>query len=177
MRPDAPIGQTPGLREWWARDHLSALSARSPEGKVYVHSQERALHAADVVALLAHLRREGPGRLVVIWDGAPMHRRQTIQDFLANGAPPRLHVERLPADAPARNPDEGCWAQRKGVELRHVCCFNLPHLGHARREAVRRVRRKPRISQGCFKGAGLSIITLWSNWLRVLGTAELPHID
>jgi transposase len=155
VRTYAPIGQTPVLREWWTRDHLSAISAISPEGKVYFHSQESALHAADVVAFLEHLLREVPGRLVVIWDGAPIHRGHIIKDFLANGAAQRLHIERLPAYAPELNPDEGFWAQLKGVELRNVCCFNLPHLGHELRDAVRRVRRKRRIIQGCFKGAGL----------------------
>jgi transposase len=55
------------------------------------------MHAEEVVALLEPLRREGPGRLVLIWDGAPMHRSHTIQECLANGASPRLHLERLPA--------------------------------------------------------------------------------
>ena len=155
MRTYAPIGQTPILREWWTRDHLSAISAISPEGKVYVHSQESALNSADVVAFLEHLLREVPGRMVIIWDGAPIHRSQVIQEFLANGTAQRIHVERLPAYAPDLNPGEGLWQQLKGVELRNVCCLNLPHLRHELRDAVRRVRRKPRIIHGCFKGAGL----------------------
>ncbi len=155
MRTYAPVGQTPMLRDWWTRDHLSAISAISPEGKVYFHSQEVALDSADVVAFLEHLLREVPGRMVIIWDGAPIHRSQVIQEFLANGTAQRIHVERLPAYAPDLNPGEGLWQQLKGVELRNVCCLNLPHLRHERRDAVCRVRRKPRIIHGCFKGAGL----------------------
>ena len=83
-----------------------------------------------------------------------MHRRHTIQECLANGAAHRLHLERLPAYAPELNPVEGVWPQRTGVELRHVCGFNLPHLRHELRDAVKRVRRKPRILKGCFAGAG-----------------------
>jgi transposase len=155
VRTYAPIGQTPILREWWTRDHLSAISAISPEGKVYFHSQESALNSADVVAFLEHLLREVPGRMVLIWDGAPIHRSQVIQEFLVNGTAQRIRVERLPAYAPDLNPGEGLWQQLKGVELRNVCCLNLPHLRHELRDAVRRVRRKPRIIHGCFKGAGL----------------------
>ncbi len=33
-----PVGQTPILVEWWTRDHRSAISTISPEGKVYFHS-------------------------------------------------------------------------------------------------------------------------------------------
>jgi transposase len=155
VRTYAPVGQTPILREWCTRDHLSAISAISPEGKLYFHSQDHSINSADVVGFLEHLLREVPGRMVIIWDGAPIHRSQVIRDFLANGAAPRLHLERLPAYAPELNPGEGLWQQLKGVELRNVCCVDLPHLHRELRDAVKRVRRKPRMIQGCFKGAGL----------------------
>ena len=96
MRTYAPVGHTPILREWWTRDHLSAISALSPDGKLYFHCQDDALNSADVVAVLEHLLREVPGRMVIIWDGAPIHRSQVIRDFLANGASQRIHLERLP---------------------------------------------------------------------------------
>jgi transposase len=155
VRTYAPIGQTPILREWWTRDHLSAISAISPEGKLYFHSQDHALNSDDVVGFLEHLLREVPGRMVVIWDGAPIHRSQVIRDFLANGAAQRLHLERLPAYAPELNPGEGLWQQLKGVELRNVCCSNIPHLRHELRDAVKRVRRRPRLITSFFRGAKL----------------------
>jgi transposase len=155
VRTYAPVGQTPILREWWTRDHLSAIAAISPEGKLYLHSQDHALDSADVVAFLDHLLREVPGRMIIIWDGAPIHRSQLIQEFLARGAAPRLHLERLPAYAPDLNPGEGLWQQLKGVELRNVCCFTLAHLRVELRNAVKRVRRKPRLIQSFFRGAKL----------------------
>jgi transposase len=155
VRTYAPRGQTPILREWCTRDHLSALSAISPAGKLYFHGQDGPLNSADVVAFLEHRLREIPGRLVIIWDGAPIHRSQVIKGFLASGAAQRLHLERLPAYAPELNPGEGLWQQLKGVELRNGCCFNIPHLRHELRDAVKRVRRKAHILKGCFAGAGL----------------------
>jgi transposase len=155
VRTYAPVGQTPILEEWWTREHLSAISAISPAGKLYFHSQDHPINSDDVVAFLEHLLREVSGRIVLIWDSSPIHRSHTIQEFLANGATQRLHLERLPAYAPELNPDEGVWQQLKGVELRNVCCFNLPQLHHELRDAVKRVRRKPRIIHGCFQGAGL----------------------
>lgn len=155
MRTDAPVGHTPVLREWWTRDHLSAISAISPAGKLSFHGQDHPINSADVVTFLEHLRREIPGRLVIIWDGSPIHRSQTIKEFLANGAAQRLHLERLPAYAPELNPDEGLWQQLKGVELRHLCCCNLPHLRRELRDAVKRVRRKPRLISSLFRGAKL----------------------
>jgi transposase len=155
VRTYAPVGQTPILREWWTRDHLSAIAAISPEGKLYFHSQDRAIDSADVVAFLEHLLREVPGRIIIIWDGAPIHRSRVIQEFLAHGAAQRIHVERLPAYAPELNPGEGLWGHLKGVELRNVCCFTIRHLRNELLEAVKRVRRKPRMIKGCFQGAKL----------------------
>ena len=75
--------------------------------------------------------------------------------FLVNGAAQRLHLERLPAYAPDLNPGEGLWQQLKGVELRNLCCLYIPHLRHELRDAVKRVRRKPRLIQSFFRGAKL----------------------
>ena len=155
MRTYAPIGHTPILREWWTRDHLSVISALSPAGKLYFHCQDGAINSADVLVFLEHLLREVPGRMVIIWDGAPIHRSHLVKAFLANGAAHRIHLERLPAYAPELNPGEGLWAHLKGVELRNVCCVDIPHLRGELRDAVKRVRRKPRILKGCFQGARL----------------------
>jgi transposase len=113
------------------------------------------MNSEAMVTFVEHLLREVPGRMVLIWDGSPIHRSQTIQAFLATGASQHLHLERLPAYAPELNPGEGVWQQLKGVELRHVCCFDLRHLRDELLAAVKRVRRKPRILKGCFAGAGL----------------------
>jgi len=59
VRTYAPVGQTPILEEWWTRDHLSAISAISPEGKLYFHDQDGAITSEDVVAFLEHLLPRG----------------------------------------------------------------------------------------------------------------------
>jgi hypothetical protein len=81
VRTYAPVGQTPILREWHTRDHLSAISAISPQGKLYFHAQDHAMNSADVVAFLEHLLREVPGRLIIMSDGAPIHHSQVIKMF------------------------------------------------------------------------------------------------
>jgi transposase len=155
VRTSAPVGHPPLVQEWYTRDHLSAISASSPAATRDGAGQARPLPAEDVVACREQLRREVPGRLVILWDGAPMHRRRVVTACLAHGAAARLHVERLPADAPELNPGEGLWAHLQGVERRHVCCCDLPRLRRALREAVTRVRRKPRVIEGFFRGAKL----------------------
>jgi hypothetical protein len=74
VRTYAPIGQTPILKENLTRDHLSAMSGITLEGKFYMLEQERAFKGEDVVRFLKHLMRQVPGKLLVIWDGSPIHR-------------------------------------------------------------------------------------------------------
>jgi hypothetical protein len=53
------------------------------------------------------------GKIVLIWDGSPMHRAHEIKDFLSRGAAKRLHLKQLPGSAPDLTPDEGIWNDRE----------------------------------------------------------------
>jgi DDE superfamily endonuclease len=127
VRTYAPVGHTPILREWWTRDHLSVIAGSSPEGKLYFHSQDHALDSTGVVGFREHLLRQVSGRMVIIWDGAPIHRSHRIQDFLANGAAERLHLERLPAYAPELNPGEGLGNSSKASSYA-MCAASTSHI-------------------------------------------------
>jgi transposase len=83
------------------------MSAITLEGKLYMTEQERAFKGEDVVRFLKHLMRQIPGKLLVIWDGSPIHRGGAVKDFLASGASKRLKLEQLPGYAPDLNPEEG----------------------------------------------------------------------
>ena len=95
--------------------------------------------------------------------------------FLQSLAAQRLHLKRLPADAPERNPGEGLWHQLKGVERRHVCCFNSPRLTREVRDAVKRVRRRPRLITSFFRGAKLWIVKTGSVNFLMVGLHALLH--
>jgi transposase len=153
----APKGQTPLLRVPLTRDHLSAISAITQDGRLLLRVQDRALRSPDVVRFLQHLLRQIPGKLLVIWDGAPIHRGQPVKDFLAAGGAERLHLEPLPAYAPELNPDEGIWRYLKRVELRNVCCPTLWDLSHELRLAVARLRHKAAAIRGCIAHAGYAV--------------------
>jgi transposase len=106
VRTYAPVGKTPVLRERLSRDHLSAMSAITLEGKLYMIEQEKAFKGEDVVRFLKHLMGQIPGKLLIIWDGSPIHRGGAVKGFLAGGAAYRLQLEQLPGYAPDLNPDE-----------------------------------------------------------------------
>jgi len=105
VRTYAPRGQTPILRVPLTRDHISAISGITMDGTLLLMVQERAFRSPDVVRFLKHLLRHIPGKLLVIWDGSPIHRGQPVKDFLANGGAERFRLERLPGYAPDLNPD------------------------------------------------------------------------
>ncbi len=126
-RTYAPVGETPILTEKPRREHLSAISAITPGGGLYMLLKKKSYKAPDVVRFLKHLLIKLSGKLLIIWDGASIHRARAIKDFLKNGASKRLHLEKLPAYAPELNPDEDVWNNLKN-QLKNVCCKNLKEL-------------------------------------------------
>jgi transposase len=157
VRTYAPVGKTPILQENLTRDHLSAMSAITLEGKLYMIEQERAFKAEDAVRFLQHLMRQIPGELLVIWDGSPIHRGGAVKDFLARGASSRLQLEQLPGYAPDLNPDEGIWKHLKCVELKNLCCESLAELKVELRKAKERLRHKRDVILGCIRQPGFEV--------------------
>jgi transposase len=153
----APCGQTPILRVPLTRDHLSAISGITPDGKLFMIVQDMAFDGAAIVRFLCHLLRHISGNLLLIWDGLPAHHGQAVKDFLAQGAAHRLHLEPLPGYAPELNPDEGVWHYLKSVQLRNLCCHDLAELRLALRRATWRLRQKVHSLVGCFAQVHLGV--------------------
>lgn len=157
VRTYAPVGQTPVLKVKLTRDHLSVMGAITPEGKIIMRSQDHSYKGPDVVRFLQLLTREIPGKLLVIWDGAPIHRSQVVKDYLRKGGAKRIHLEQLPAYAPELNPQEGVWNLLKRVELKNVCCLDCQHLRREVLHAKERLRHRKSILRQCFAHAGCSL--------------------
>jgi transposase len=157
VRTYAPVGQTPILKEHLTRDHLSAMSGITLDGRLYMLEQQRAFKGDDVVRFLRHLMRQIPGKLLIIWDGSPIHRGRAIKDFLASGAAGRVQLEQLPGYAPDLNPDEGVWKHLKCVELKNLCCESLAELKIELRKAKERLRHKREVILGCIRQPGLEV--------------------
>ena len=157
VRTYAPVGQTPILKEHLTRDHLSAMSGITLDGRLYMLEQQRAFKGDDVVRFLKHLMHQIPGKLLIIWDGSPIHRGRAIKDFLASGAAGRVQLEQLPGYAPDLNPDERVWKHLKCVELKNLCCESLAELKIELRKAKERLRHKREVILGCIRQPGLEV--------------------
>ncbi len=96
VRTYAPEAQTPVLHEKQTRDHLSVMGGMTPAGKVYTLARQESLNGLHSVEFLKHLLRVAGPRLLVIWDGSPIHRRAAVKEFVAG------HARQGLAGGPAR---------------------------------------------------------------------------
>ena len=157
VRTYAPRAQTPVVREKRTRDHLSVMGGMTPQGKVYTLVRQRPLNGLDCIEFLEHLQAVTGRRLLVIWDGSPIHRRVAVREFVA-GSKGKIVVEAMPGYAPDLNPwDEGGWHHLKNVEMRNLVTHDLEELHEQFHLAVDRLRQKPHLVQAFFAQAGLSL--------------------
>lgn len=156
-RTYAPVGCPPVLKVFLTRDHLSIMSGISPSGSLFTMIREDSLNGEAAVMFLRHVRGCVERKLLVIWDGSPIHRGKIMQNFLLNGAAKHIHLEALPPYAPDLNPDEGVWQHTKCADLRNICCLDLHDLHLHVRGSYERLRRRPVLIQSFFARAGLAI--------------------
>jgi transposase len=153
----SPIAHTPVLRAKLTRDHLSVMAGMTPAGKVYTLARQESLSGSHSVEFLVHLTRVAGERLLVIWDGSPIHRRVLVRDFAAETRG-KVRLETLPGYAPDLNPwDEGGWHHLKNVEMRNLVCKDLEELHEQFHLAMHRLRQKAWLIASFFKQAGLEL--------------------
>jgi transposase len=153
----APRGHTPAIRTKLTRDHLSVMGGMTPEGRIYTLARQESLTGAHSVEFLMHLMRVAAKRLLVIWDGSPIHRRMLVQQFVAQQKG-KLRLESLPGYAPDLNPwDEGGWNHLKNVEMRNLVCNDVEELHEAFHLAVHRLRQKNQLIPSFFNQAKLPL--------------------
>jgi transposase len=154
VRTYAPRGKTPVLPETVTRDHWSVRAGITPEGRLIQRTQEAAFNGEGVVRFLRHRLRQVKGKLLVLWDGAPIHRCKEVKTFLSEGGAERLHLEQFPGYSPDLNPQEGVWSCLKRGKLGNVCCHDLPELSRELHKAFHRLRHKTDILNACIRQPG-----------------------
>jgi transposase len=158
VRTYGPKGQTPVIREKQTRDHLSVMGGMTPEGKVYTLVRQESLNGLHSIEFLIHLQKVAQERLLVIWDGSPIHRRVAVKEFVAQSKG-KIELAALPGYAPDLNPwDEGGWNHLKNVQMRNLVCHDLEELHEQFHLALARLRQKPHLIQAFFAQAGLPLV-------------------
>jgi transposase len=157
VRTWAPRGSTPILRVKLTRAHLSAMSGITLDGQLFMQVRKMSYDADAVIGFLRVLLRKINGKILIIWDGSPIHRNHKIKAFLTAGAAKRIHLEQLPGYAPDLNPDEGIWQYLKRVELGNRCCTDLDHLYQEVIRARERLRHKRALIRSCSQHCGYAV--------------------
>jgi hypothetical protein len=97
-RTYAPVGETPILHHRLSHDHLSVIGAVGLNAKLYFQVYEEAISSAEVIRFLKHLLRHIPGKLLIVWDGAMIHREpRPSSSSSATGRPCEFTWNAFPA--------------------------------------------------------------------------------
>ncbi|WP_171063050.1 transposase, partial [Larkinella sp. C7] len=95
--------------------------------------------------------------ILLIWDGAAIHRSERVKAFLKS-RPGRIHLERLPAYSPQLNPVELVWSQLKR-SLKNQVFTSLEELTVAVLDQVKSLEREPKLVQAFFNKKEIGFIT------------------
>lgn len=115
--------------------------------RFYFQIHAGSIKGPQVVEFLRHL--------LVLWDGAAIHRCAAVRDYLAS-TEGRVTAERLPAYAPELNPVEYMWGHLKIHEIANlVASPSVWNLSFEATKALRRMRRRPSIITACYAQAEL----------------------
>jgi transposase len=154
----APCGQTPVLVEQAGRAHLSLIAAIAPNGRIYLAGQDQSFTSEDIVWFLNKLcGRYRKRDMLLIWDGAAIHRSEVVKAFLTE-RPGRLHLERLPAYSPELNPVELVWSQLKR-RLKNQVFTDLEELAAVVLDQVKYLEKDPKLVQAFFNKKEIAFIT------------------
>jgi transposase len=153
VRTWAPRGQTPLLQETFNWKSLSIIGGLALL-RFYFQIHPGSIKGEQVVEFLRHLQRHLPGKLLVLWDGAPIHRSALVRDYVA-GTRDRIVVERLPAYAPELNPVEYMWGHLKNHQISNLLVTKAWELSFEATAALRRMRRRPSVITACYAQADL----------------------
>ena len=153
VRTWAPRGQTPVLRETFNWKSLSIIGGLAL-WRFYFQIHKGSIKSPQVIEFLRHLRRHIPGKLLILWDGAPIHRSLLVKHYIASTRKSIL-LERFPAYAPELNPVEYMWGHLKGHEIGNLLVTKAWELSFEASAALRRMRRRPSIIAACYTQAEL----------------------
>ena len=98
----SPRGQTPVLQYHFNWKTLSAIAGVT-WWNFYFRLFPGSIRTPQVLEFLQHLLRHLDTKLLIVWDGAAIHRSRAVWDFVRRQQG-RLWLEPLPAYAPELNP-------------------------------------------------------------------------
>lgn len=133
---------------------MSTAVALTLSGKIYKRHFEGSVNSTKLVEALDHLRRHTPGKIILIWDRARIHRSQISKIYLEKH--PQILIEELPAYAPELNPEEYCHGNVK-QGLKNARPTDKKEMRSMLDRGFARLRQRPDLLLSFFHAAGLSV--------------------
>jgi transposase len=146
-------GQTPVLHETFNWKSLSIIGGLAL-WRFYFQIHAGSIKSPQVIEFLRHLQRHVRGKLLIVWDGAPIHRSRLVKNYVVTTRG-RIVVERLPAYAPELNPVEYMWGHLKTHEIANLIATKAWELSFEATAALRRMRRRKSMVAACYTQAEL----------------------
>lgn len=101
----APVGQTPVIEGTGKRFGCNMISALSNRGQLQFMIFQGGFKVGVCLKFLRRLIKNNRRKVILIWDGHPVHRSMKVGEFVKQNAQ-KLQVYRLPTYSPELNPDE-----------------------------------------------------------------------
>jgi transposase len=136
------------------RRALSTAVALTLSGKVYKRHFRGSVNSQKLIEALDHLRRHIPGKIILIWDRARIHRSKITKAYLQDD--PEILIEELPAYAPELNPEEYCHGNVK-QGLKNARPTDKKEICSMLDRGFARLRQRPDLLLSFFHAAGLSV--------------------
>ncbi|MCW5237154.1 IS630 family transposase [Verminephrobacter eiseniae] len=147
-------GQTPILRHSFTWKQLSAIAALSLR-QFYFRFFPGAIRTEQIIEFLGTLKRQMEKPLLIVWDGAAIHRSRKLNAWL-EGLNGHIVAARLPAYAPELNPVEAIWAYLKKHEIANLCLNTIGEVGQCARNRLKSMQRRPALINAFWKQAELN---------------------
>lgn len=147
-------GQTPVLQHSFTWKQLSAIAGLTFQ-QFYFRFFPGAIRSEQIIEFLGALKQQIKQPLLIIWDGAAIHRSRKVSTWLEK-LDGHIAVARLPAYAPELNPVEAIWAYLKKHEIANLCLNTIGEVGEFARNRLKSMQQRPSLITAFWKQAELS---------------------
>lgn len=122
----------------------------------YFRFFDGAIRSAQIIEFLSALMKHIGRRILIVWDGAGIHRSRAVRDWL-DQQHGRIATAFLPPYAPELNPVEAIWAYLKKHEIANLCPAQLAEVSDFARRRLKSMQRRPKLIRAFWKQAELAL--------------------
>jgi transposase len=148
----APRGKTPTIsvsgqhtKRWYI------ASAISPLGDCAFFLRNKPFDTKAIIEYLTYLMAQFQQKLLIIWDGASIHKSEELKQWLAQQEQGQLHLVQQPHYSPELNADEQVWYHLKRVKLKDKCNQNFNELNSNIIEKLNDIKNDKQLIMNFFK--------------------------